>query len=219
MPGVIAPRKAWRLLQGESPCRVRVATHPYRVLRPWRSRESGEQDGRSVDRASWRPQGEPRPLKCWYSFEKACCGRRGFSRSRRPHAPIRHGEEGQVRRSPQAVACRKRDVEARGRPQTFLPWKTTVYGLQLLRHGRGNLDTEQGWNLRPVGEHVTGRWRSPVTGKAHHMRFGESYRASYSAVGKAHHMGKVSTAARSPERTLIPDMSDQSSMSQPPCGP
>ena len=48
---------------------------------------------------------------------------------------------------------------------------------------------------------------------------GESYRASYSEVGKAHHMGKVSTEARSPERTLIPDMSDRISMSQPPCGP
>jgi hypothetical protein len=38
-------------------------------------------------------------------------------------------------------------------------------------------------------------------------------------VGKAHYRGKVSTEARSPERTLIPDMSDRISMSQPPCGP
>ena len=100
------------------------------------------------------------------------CGRRGFERSRRPHAHRRLGKEGQVRRSPQAVAGRKRGVEARGRPQTCLPWKTTVYGLQLLRHGRGNPDTAQGWNLRTVGEHVPGRWRSPVTGKAHRMRLG-----------------------------------------------
>ena len=47
---------------------------------------------------------------------------------------------------------------------------------------------------------------------------GASYRAEYSAVGKAHSRGKVSTEARSPERTRIPDMSDRSSMSQPPCG-
>ena len=47
---------------------------------------------------------------------------------------------------------------------------------------------------------------------------GESYRASYSAVGKAHYMGKDSTEARSPERKRIPDMSDRTSMSQPPCG-
>ena len=48
---------------------------------------------------------------------------------------------------------------------------------------------------------------------------GESYRASYSEVGKAHHMGKDSTEARSPERQLIQDMSDRSSLSHPPCGP
>ena len=48
---------------------------------------------------------------------------------------------------------------------------------------------------------------------------GESYRAEYSEVGKAHDTGKVSTAARRPDRTLLPDMSDRSSMSQPPCGP
>ena len=47
---------------------------------------------------------------------------------------------------------------------------------------------------------------------------GESYRAEYSEVGKAHYRGKVSTEARSLERTLIPDMSDRISMSQPPCG-
>jgi hypothetical protein len=31
------------------------------------------------------------------------------------------------------VACRKRGVEELERPQTFLPWKTSVYGIQLLR--------------------------------------------------------------------------------------
>ena len=144
----------------------------------------GEQDGRSVDRVSCRPQGEPRPLKCWYSFEKAHCGRRGFERAQRQHAPIRYGEEGQVRRSPQAVACRKRDVKELGRPQTFLPWKTTVYGLQLLRHRRGNPDTEQCWNLRTVVEHVTGRWRSTVTGKAHRMRLGSRIERSTPRWGK-----------------------------------
>jgi hypothetical protein len=47
---------------------------------------------------------------------------------------------------------------------------------------------------------------------------GESYRASYSEVGQAPHMGQDSTEARSPERQLIPDTSDRISMSQPPCG-
>jgi retron-type reverse transcriptase len=50
------PRKAWRLLQGASPCRVRASPPPVASLasmaEPWRH---GEQDGRSVDSESWRP--------------------------------------------------------------------------------------------------------------------------------------------------------------------
>jgi hypothetical protein len=42
---------------------------------------------------------------------------------------LRQGEEGEVRRSPQAAACRKRGVEELGKPQTFLPWKTSEYGV------------------------------------------------------------------------------------------
>jgi hypothetical protein len=48
---------------------------------------------------------------------------------------------------------------------------------------------------------------------------GESYRAEYSAVGKARHPGKASTDARRPDRPRSPDMSDRNRMSQPPCGP
>src|SRR5262245_36625109 len=40
------------------------------------------------------------------------------------------------------------------KPQTFLPWRTTVYGLQLLRHRRGNPDTEQCWNLYTAVAHA-----------------------------------------------------------------
>jgi len=51
-------KKAWRLLQGESPCRVRASHPPVSRLasmaEPW---GHGAQDGRSVDRVSWRPQG------------------------------------------------------------------------------------------------------------------------------------------------------------------
>ena len=80
----------------------------------------GEQDGRSVDRESWRPQGEPCPLKCWYSFEMAIADAEGFNAHRRQYKITRIGKGGKVRRSPQAVACRKRDVEELGSPQTFL---------------------------------------------------------------------------------------------------
>jgi hypothetical protein len=52
------------------------------------------------------------------------------------------------------VACRKRGVEELGRPQPFLPWITPVYGIQLLRHGRGNPDMEQCWNLRTAVAHA-----------------------------------------------------------------
>src|SRR3989442_821733 len=71
-----------------------------------------------------------------------------------------------------------------GDPKRSYPWKTSVYGLQLLRHGRGNPDTEQCWNLRTVIAHVTGRWRSTVTGKAHRMRLGSRIERSTPRWGK-----------------------------------
>ena len=45
----------------------------------------------------------------------------GFNAHRRQHKSIRFGKDVKVRRSPQAVACRKRGVEELGRPHTFLP--------------------------------------------------------------------------------------------------
>jgi hypothetical protein len=92
------------------------------MAEPWRH---GEQDGRSVDSESWRPQGEPCPLQCWDSFAKALgADAEGLNAHRRPPKTIRVGEDGKVRRSPQAVACRKREVEELGRPQTFLPMRS-----------------------------------------------------------------------------------------------
>jgi hypothetical protein len=44
----------------------------------------------------------------------------GFNVHRRQHEIIRIGEDVKVRRSPQAVACRKRYVEELGRPHTLL---------------------------------------------------------------------------------------------------
>jgi hypothetical protein len=45
----------------------------------------------------------------------------GFNVHRRQHENLRSGWEGKVRRSPQAMACRKRYVEALGRSQRLLP--------------------------------------------------------------------------------------------------
>jgi hypothetical protein len=70
----------------------------------------GEQDGLSVGRESRRPQGRTRSLKCWYSFEIAIADAEGFNVHRRQYRSIRFGEDVEVRRSPQAVACEKRCV-------------------------------------------------------------------------------------------------------------
>ena len=101
----------------------------------------------------------------------------GFNAHRRQHKTTRIGKGGKVRRSPQAVACRKRDVEELGRPHTFLPKETTMYGIQLLRHGRGNPETDQCWNLRIDTDQgvrqAAQNWEQACPPYA----YGESYRA------------------------------------------
>ena len=77
----------------------------------------GEQDGLSVGREFRRPQGRSRSLKRWYSFEIAIADAEGFNVHRRQHRNIRFGEDVEVRRSPQAVACKKRYVAELGKPQ------------------------------------------------------------------------------------------------------
>jgi hypothetical protein len=72
MPSIVAPRKL-----GVS-CRVSVpvgsgrATQPSRVWRPGRRRREDHDahEGRSVDRASLRPSGGPRPRKGWYCVDR-----------------------------------------------------------------------------------------------------------------------------------------------------
>ncbi len=56
----------------------------------------------------------------------------------------------EVRRSPQAVAYRKRYVEELGRPHKLLTEDRGKQGIQLLRHGRGNPDTGLCWNLNDL---------------------------------------------------------------------
>jgi hypothetical protein len=148
----------------------------------------------------------------------AGCGRRGFERSRRQDAHRRMGEEVQVRRSPQAVACRRRGVKALGRPQTFLPVGSIGVGYTAPEAPKGTpghgtrLEPQRRWSTRGRQAEKYGDRASPPQAD------GESYRAEYAAVGKAHDRRKVSTEARRPHRTLIPDMADRISMSQPPYG-
>ena len=59
-----------------------------------------------------------------------------------------NGLDVKVRRSPQAVACRKRYVVELGRPQKLrIVGEVSVHGIQLLRHEKGNPDTGQCRNL------------------------------------------------------------------------
>src|SRR5262245_48689906 len=81
----------------------------------------------------------------------------------RPSALARRGRSAGVLRPWHAGREASKNL---GGPIRSCPWKTTVYGIQLLRHGRGNPDTEQCWNLSVAVKHSAGRWRSTVRGKA-----------------------------------------------------
>jgi hypothetical protein len=96
----------------------------------------------------------------------------GFHAHRRQHQTIREGAEGKVRRSPQAVACRKRGAQELGKPQRLLGVNPTEDGRQLLRHGRGNPDTEPGWNLRAAVAPLSGKRRRLVSGTTRCMLLG-----------------------------------------------
>ena len=126
-PSAIAPRKAWRLLQGESPCRVR-ASHPpvssrasMAESRLYTRRTRGAKRRQSLLEAA----GVTAPPAVLGQLRHGHCGRRGFSRSRRQHARHRCGQVVPVRRRPQAVACRTREVEELGKPQTLL-WRENL---------------------------------------------------------------------------------------------
>ena len=132
-------------------------------------------------------------------------GRRGFSRSRRQQARNRCGQVVPVRRRPQAVACRKRDDEERGKPQTLLyvdnlgRWSTAPEAPQG-KPGHGTMlePTLHGGTWDRQAEKSCHRDSPPETA-------GVSYHAEDSAVGKAHDTGKDVTAGRSPHRQRLPD--------------
>jgi hypothetical protein len=132
-------------------------------------------------------------------------GRRGFERSRRHHARNRLGQVVQVRRRPQAVACRKRDVEARGKPQTLLyvenrgRWSTAPEAPKG-KPGHGTM-------LEPPRH--SGTWDRQAEQSCHRASppeaDGVSSHAEDSEGGKAHSKGKDVTEGRSPHRPLLPD--------------
>jgi hypothetical protein len=58
----------------------------------------------------------PLKLKCWYSFEITVVDAEGFNVHRRQYRSIRFGEDVEVHRSHQAVACKKRCTVELGKP-------------------------------------------------------------------------------------------------------
>jgi hypothetical protein len=181
-------------------CKVQVlvgegrATHPERVLRPWRSRgrTHDEPDGRSVDRVSWRPQGEPCPLKGWDSCARALVAdAEGLHAHRRPYKPSRLGQERQVRRSPQAGAGRQRDVQALGRPRRACARDVSKGGRQRWGHPRGHPDTARGGNGTVAAQRPPGRRRSPGKGNARRRRMGSRIAQSTQREGKPPTRGRT----------------------------
>jgi hypothetical protein len=65
-------------------------------------------------------RGDRARLLCWYSFEISLLRMARVLTCPKPVRDARNGLGEEVRRSPQAVACRKRYVEELGRPHTLL---------------------------------------------------------------------------------------------------
>ncbi len=94
------------------------------------------------------------------------------------------GEDVEVRRSPQAVACKKRCAVELGKPQRFQ---------EIMIHYTSEMLENNFW------------WEENRDADGPLHTDGVSYQAYYSEVGKAHYMGKDLTEVRSPQRKLVPD--------------
>jgi len=109
---VSAPREAWCILQGESPCRSRPNQSP--VLSVASVAESEEKYRRT--RRTKRTQrimqaaGETALPEELVSLRNAVPVAEGGNVHRRQHKIIHYGEDGKDRRSSQAVACMKRCI-------------------------------------------------------------------------------------------------------------
>ena len=129
----------------------------------------------------------------------------GVHAHRRRHKSIRVGEDGKVRRSPQAAACRKRDADARGRPHRRLRggrvagWETALEARQG-KPGHRTMPTPEPrrGNLDGQVEKSGARERPPEAA-------GASSHAADAERGTATHLGKDVPEGRRPHRTRAPD--------------
>jgi hypothetical protein len=119
--GVRAPSKAWCVLQGASPCRVR-ANHP-----PVSSVAPTAEPKLFINFRKVNKVGEAYTENCagrrefaapesWYSFEMQVEVDEGLNVHRSQNRSIRNGEDVKSLRSHQAVACTKRCIQELGRP-------------------------------------------------------------------------------------------------------
>ncbi len=105
------------------------------------------------------------------------------------------GENVEVRRSQQAVACKKRCAVELGKPQRFqeiCSWMDSVQGT--MKPNSSEIKEPKPW------------WETCWTPDVPLEADGVSYQAYYSEVGKAHYTGKDLTEVRSPQRKLVPDI-------------
>ena len=70
-------------------------------------------------------------------------------------------------------------------------WEGSSYGIRILRHARGNPDTELCRNLSGGLESGAGRRRSTVKGKARRMPMGSLIKRSTRSVGKPRTWGRT----------------------------
>ena len=104
------------------------------------------------------------------------------------------GENVEIRRSPQAVACKKRYAVELGKPQRFQDIWTWVDNVQgIMKPNSPEIEEQKPW------------WETCWTPDVPLHADGVSYQAYYSEVGKAHYKGKDLTEVRSPQRKLVPD--------------
>ncbi len=104
------------------------------------------------------------------------------------------GENVEVRRSPQAVACKKRCAVELGKPQRFQEiwsWMNRVEGT--MKPNSSEIKEQKPW------------WETCWSASVPPEADGVSYQAYYSEVWKAHYTGKDLTEVRSPQRKLVPD--------------
>ncbi len=114
-----------------------------------------------------------RALKCWYSFEMSLLRTpRGLTSTEGNTRVSECGEDTKVRRSPQAVAYRKRCAQELGKSHPLPLQGRLVKGHAVIEARRGNSET--GLDGRPTSEAeiAMGRHSETVKGNACQMQMG-----------------------------------------------